>query len=265
MLRRPKLCALAVTGLIAASIHTSYASPFTSSLSATASSSFDLINSLAPIGTAQQSGSIFHTAGGVITSSVFNGVSITPGSINGGLTDVGDGVGMSIDANGSGQSGVSENGGIFGDWQMSLQNTSAVDTLFIRLALHVVYDGPAAFGQDAFMLFDVSIQDSGLNELLFSHRLADSLNGDNPPGDSNPGHIDISLLPGQSASYTGVVRARGGAFAFDSSYNGFMNASFSIESVRTSRRNIPEPFPLLLIGTGLLSIAWQRSKSSFSK
>lgn len=236
------------------------ATPFSSSLSVTGTSSFDTTNSAPPVGAATQTGNINLLAGGASQQSIFNGVSINPAALTSPLTDLGDGVGMHIDLAGDGTNGTAENPGVFGDLSLGLANTSATTTYTVTLRLGTSYVGLFAAGSDAFVLFDVSIKDAQQNELLFSHRLVDTVNP-NETSDSASNTFDVLLNPGVNATFSGLVQGRAGAFASDSDYGGSVDTFFSIVNV-TARDNpgpgpnpLPEPGMLALLGLGLTALS----------
>lgn len=216
--------------------------PFNSALVVNGLTSFDTVNSSDPTGVANQSGDIHYLSGGAATQSNFSGTTISPSLLSSGLTDIGDGVGMRMALDGSWDDESATNPGVFGDLGMSLHNTSATDTLTVVLKLVAGYENLFASGDDAYIRFDISILDTGLNELLFSHRTRDTVFGDED-SDSPLDTITLVLNPGDILSFSGVVKGDGGAFAENSSYAGFFDVFFQIEAVRTDATP-PEPVPL---------------------
>lgn len=229
--------------------------PFTTDLTAEASVLFDTVNSQAAIN-ASQSGSIDLRAGGAVTQSLFSDVSLSPTSLAGALTDLGDGVGMHIDLAGDGANATAQNPGLFGDLALMLSNPSATDTLNVTLRLVVAYSELLAQGTDAFEIFDVAMFDGLANEIAFSHRTRDTVNGD-VTSDSFF-DVFVELLPGESLSFSGVVRGRGGAFTQDSRYSGSIDAYFTIAEVEGGQIEIPAPAAWALLVFALAALRQTR-------
>jgi hypothetical protein len=244
--------------------------PLPSTLSVSASVSLDTANSLGPTGGATQSGTLTKVVGGVSTTSGFTNdpTTIAPSSLLGSLSATGDGVGALFSMSGSFSPTAGANAttdGLFADFLFNLSNSSATDTLVVRIRA-LISNAVSASGEDAFAHSDISVRDAGNNELLFSDYQADTINGDFALA-SPDDWFSITLNPGESASFTALQRQRGGAFPTNSVYSAEMTSFLYIDDI-VCRGNgcdggggqlpLPGTLPLLAIALGALGAARRR-------
>lgn len=242
------------------------AAPLPGGLQVTATVSLDTVNSVAPVGSADQSGSLVLTRGGADSVLAFLSDPTTipsPGSLTNTLTDTGDGlkvvfsmVGIVVGA------GTAQTDGLFADYLFMLGNSSATETYTVTFRATVT-NSVGANGADAFAFSDLSVLDAALNELFFSDHRVDTLNpGNNLTADSASNLFAITLLPGQSTSLTALQRQRGGLFSAGD-YGASLNAFLSIDSVRVEGGNpnpVPLPDTLALFGAALLGLVAARRR-----
>lgn len=241
-----------------------WAVPISSSLSITGSVTLDTGNSFNPVGSAHQSGTLQHVAGGVVTSSSFTDTPSTIGtaSLTGGLTDISDGIGAHFSMNGSATaSGTHQTDGLFADFLLNLSNNSLTDTFTITFRA-LITNTVAASGGDAFAFSDISVRDASNVEVLFSDHRVDTVNaGNNLTADSMSNTFSITLTPGASASFSALQRQRGGTFQAGN-YSADLNAFLFIDGVTGGNDNnnnsVPVPGSLPLVLLGLLSLVASR-------
>lgn len=242
-----------------------WAVPISSSLSITGSVTLDTVNSLSPVGSAHQSGTLQRVTGGVMTSASFTDApsSIGSGVASGSLTDINDGIGAHFSMNGTSTGGTSQTDGIFADFLLNLTNNSLTDTFTITFRA-LITNTVAASGADAFAYSDISVRDPSNVEVLFSDHRVDTVNvGSNFTMDSANDTFAITLAPGQSSSFSALQRQRGGTFQAGS-YSADLNAFLQIDSVTGGNDNpntVPLPGSLPLALLGLVSLVASRPMS----
>ena len=168
------------------------ATPFDTSVSITASVNLNVFSSEAPAGLTQ-SGTFSQVIGGaMIASTVDNTLNITGTlPLGGTLTDIDDGVGMRFQSSGN-SSDATDSFELFGDYRISLANTSVTDTFKITLGLEFVNSVDAS-GQDVGSEGEIILEEEG-TKIFFSNLISDTLIGDGAGGLSfgNPSY-DIIL------------------------------------------------------------------------
>jgi hypothetical protein len=172
-----------------------------------------------------------------------------------GLTDINDRLGIGFHVDGTFTNGVAQNEFLFGDYTISLSNSSATDTFEISLAVSVVRE-LAASGADAFVIAELRIEDILNNLLVFANHTRDTVNG-NSDALVSPGSFSVTLAPGQSATFDGLLSLRGGAFLAGSAYSGDIDAQITVAGVRQVNVNqVPEPGTIALpaLGLGFLGV-----------
>lgn len=253
-----------ISSALAGLIGMAQATPIPAGILVSLGASFDAANSLNASGSASQGGQFGITSGGVSTSSNFSGISVNGGNpLNGNASQTGDGAGLSFALAGN-NSGSSD--GVFADLFLNFNNTGAVGYK-ATFAVEMLYSNLQASGADAFVKLDFSLLDAGLNEVFFSSRLRDTVNG-NSDGDSASNLLEVTLNPGDSASFQGTERASGGSFAAGGSYSGNVAANLRLVSFTElggpGPHELPLPSSLLLtlLGLGLLSTRYLTDKNS---
>lgn len=250
---RPVLPALLLgLALLLLPMH-SQAALFSSDLSASGFISFDTANSTTTAGS--QSGELQHQSGGALNSAAFNNGPPSPDSLNGSFSDIGDGVGMLLSLAGDVQSAAQSNQGVFGDFGISLSNLSATAIITVTLQLSSNFGLLSASGQDAYLQLDTFLD--GID--VYGRRWRDTLNGD-VNEDSASALYTVVLNPGDSASISGNIEARFGAFSSDGLYSGQFSPFLSIAevTVRDDPPEVPEPGMLVLLFSALGLLLWQR-------
>lgn len=234
-----------------------HAVPFNSAISITGSVSLDAVNSTTGTGGAAQSGSLAVTAGGVTTSSTFNQLTLSGANpLSQGLTDIGDKLDMRFSIGGAFNRVAAENQFLFGDFNISLHNSSATNTFVITLGVSEPLNPVSASGPDAFAIGDFFVENAALTQILFANHTRDTLNG-NSDSPLSAGSFDVTLAPGQTLSYHGLLSLKGGAFAAGSSYSGDLEEVISVAGVRqVNVTQVPEPgtMALLALGLGFLGV-----------
>lgn len=248
---------LSCAAALALSATLSAASPVPVGLGITGSVTLDTVNSAAPTGSATQSGQLKYRNGGSDSLASFSGApaSISPSSsLGGGLSATGDGFGAQFSMAGS---GLSSAGPLFADYALSLTNSSATDT-FTILFRGLYSNSVSASGADAYAHSLWSFKDAGLTELVATEHSVDTLN----PGPSNNFSFDsvsnailITLLPGESASYTAFQSLVGGGS--DGNFASFFDVFVELEDIRVSGigPRVPEPGTLALAALALLALS----------
>lgn len=218
----------------------------------------DIANSLNPVGTATQQGTLSSLASGSSATSSFVDMpsSLSPNTLSGGLLDTGNGFGASFSMSGSSTGAAAETDGLFADFSFSLSNLSATLTYTLIFQASVT-NSVNASGQDAFAFSDISIKDALLNELFFSDFRADTVNAGNELLlDSASNTFSITLLPGQNTSFSALQRQRGGASASGSAYSASLDTFISLQEIRSSGGNndVPTPGSLALLIAGAAAL-----------
>ena len=235
----------------------SAASPVPVGLGITGSVTLDTVNSAAATGAATQSGQLKYRNGGSDSLATFSGApaGISPSnSLGGGLSATGDGFGAQFSMAGS---GLSSAGPLFVDYALSLTNSSATDT-FTILFRGLYSNSVSASGADAYAHSLWSFKDAGLNELVATEHSVDTLNtgpSNNFSFDSASNAILITLLPGESASYTAFQSLVGGSS--DGNFASFFDVFVELQDIRSSGILIPVPEPgtLALAAVALLALS----------
>lgn len=228
------------------------ATPIPAGINVGTSASLDTINSTAA-SNASQSGQIGLINNGIAISSPFNNLSIASNPLNGNASQTGDGASLGFALSGTALTTSALSDGLFGDLYLNFSNNSAT-AYKIRFAVDMLYGNLQASGDNAFVKFDFSLQDAGANEIFFSSRLRDTLNG-NADGDSASNLIEILLNPGDSTSFHGIEKASAGAFSELANYSGDVSATLRLVDFTP---HIPLPSTLLLAGLGLGLMAGKR-------
>ena len=137
--------------------------------------------------------------------------------------------------------------GVFGDFALDLVNNSASVTYIVTFAVDIA-NSVGASGDDAYAESKVSVSDKANDEIAFSHYFVDTLNpGNNFTVASANSSFSVTLLPGESASFSALQKQEGGVFA-DGSYSASLDSFLRVVSV------VPESGSLPMMGLGLLAL-----------
>lgn len=254
-------------GLVLIIATSALAAPIPSGLSVSGTISLDTTNSLGPVGSATQSGTLSHLSGGATTTTSFTDSpsSISPSSLTGALTQTGDGIGATFSMSATSTGAIAQTDGLFTDFTLSLNNTSATDT-FVVTFLATAINSVEANGANAFAYSDISVLDALNVEVFFSDYRADTLNpGSNLASASAGNTFAVTLNPGASYTFTALQRQRGGTFAAGN-YSASLEAFLALDSVTVRNggggNTVPLPGTLLLTGIGLLALRIARRRAS---
>jgi len=234
-----------------------------------------LINTPSAPTAASQTGSLTEIAGGVTTGATLAGTVI--GGANpliGTLTDIGDGFGIAFNSSGTSASGgTAAVDNLFGDFQLSINNTSSTDTYIVTLKVSYVNQVNAS-GADAFGLSQITLNDEFGGNYFYTGLQSDTVNG-NYQYDMPNSYVNTASGSGGSLADSGSyllpftvapssalnlgdsspeLRVTGGTFAL----GGFSAAGsvlFTVNSVEDQKPlAAPLPAPFALFGAGLLSL-----------
>ncbi|MDX1653942.1 MAG: hypothetical protein R3310_01890 [Candidatus Competibacteraceae bacterium] len=233
------------------------ATPFTPDLSISGSLSLNSL-SIEPTTGATRSGTLSLISGGAASQTTLQGTTVN-GSLplSGPLTDLGDGLQLNLETQGSGVEALSA---LTIDGLIALSNTSPdriLDVLFnVGFELEV-----EATGDDAFSSATLNIQDS-LSRTLLPESIvsADSIFG---PGFDAVGpstdSFSVSLNPGQSLEIMtfldvfGTNDFSGSDLGTDTDqYRAAASLDLRIEAVMPQSVPLPATLPLITLGLGLL-------------
>ena len=223
-----------------------------SGLSITGTVVLDTVNSFDPEGGASQAGSLKQIISGVTTTSSFTGMpsSISPNTLGGALTHIGDGIGASFSMSGTYVDTDMFTEGLFADYFLVLENMSLTQTYTVTFSA-MISNSVGASGDDAYAESMIRVSNSVPDEILYSDYRIDTAN----PGPNNNFTVDsanssfsVTLLPGESASFSALQEQRGGVFA-DGSYSASLDAFLRVVSV------VPESGSLPMMSLGLLALA----------
>lgn len=233
---------------------------------------------------AGQNGSLSLIQGGNSISSTLLGATVTgPDPLSGALTDIGDGVGVTLNASGDSREGLSSVNTLFGDFNLSIKNTSPFDTFLISLSFefsHQVEASETAPSDDNgdFAHSTLQLQTSDNSELLFSKLISDTVFGneqrlstapDDNIGKGSGGKLsdsgsrlltfilhpgDLLSLGNDSPELTLFGEANSGAFSATSS------AFISVADVTRQNATVPEPETLALLAIGLAACSASRHR-----
>lgn len=233
------------------------AAPVPAGLSITGSVTLDTVNSQAATGGASQSGQLTYRSGGIDLLASFSGdpATVSPSnSVGGAFSATGDGIGARFSISGS---GVASGGPLFADYALQLSNSSTTDTFTILLS-GKYSNSVSASGADAFAQSLWSFKDASLTELIATEHQIDTLNtgiGNNFIFDSPSNTFELTLMPGESLSFTAFQRLLGGGT--DGSFGATLDVFLELTEIRSSggTNDVPEPGSLALVATALLLMA----------
>lgn len=230
---------------------------------------------------ATQNGELIRVVGGATTTSTLTNDQIAGDDpLSGKLSDIGDGFGIKLHAEGGSKEEPSFMNSLFGDLALSIKNNSAVDTFLVSLKFdfsHLVGapETKTVKGNGDFAQSTIQLHKKDNSELLFSKLISDTVFGnekrtpDAPDQnvatglggkliDSGSRLLTFILHPGEllelgddSPELTLFGGADPGDF-FLADASAFLSIA---EVTRQTTNTVPEPQTLLLMAIGLLSVS----------
>ncbi|WP_426992688.1 PEP-CTERM sorting domain-containing protein [Methylomonas sp. CM2] len=237
---------------------------------------------------ATQNGELIRVVGGATTTtSLINDQIVGDDPLSGSLSDIGDGFGIKLHAEGGSKDEPSFMSSLFGDLALSIRNSSAVDTFLVSLKFdfsHLVAapETKTIKGNGDFAQSIVQLHKKDNSELLFSKLISDTVFGNEARPASAPDQNTASgyggklvdsgsrlltfiLHPGEllelgddSPELTLFGGADPGAF-FLADTSAFLSVA---EVTRQTTNTVPEPETLLLMAIGLLSFGLSKRRAS---
>jgi len=186
-----------------------------------------------------------------ITGSLARSGSLPQGGM---LHDIGDGVGIEARMSGSCDGAPAQSDGLYGEYELSLRNRSAVAryrvSLNIDYANAVAAQGPAAEGAGAYGIGLIVIG-QGSKELFASNLTSDTTLGDRvditptgtsaqPMSDAGTRTLELELEPGADLRLQGRQALRGAASTPGSAYRASLRAFLSVAAVHMENP-VPPP------------------------
>jgi hypothetical protein len=200
-------------------------------------------------------GDISTIVGGVSAGSLFTGVGgpgINPLSTGvSGLTAIGDGFGMTADAEGAFDAAGLSEFAIGMDLLVDVTNTSATDEYEVTFRLDFSnFVDSSDPGDDAFVDAEFTLDDDFTGEISFTALVSDSTAVGGPMSDGGPEFFVINLTPGATWQYVGDLTMEGGAFDLGSHFESRFSAEFTVTDVK-NLTVVPVPGAMLLGSMGL--------------